>query len=717
MSSPRYALSPGPGMPESHRIPKRIMTRKTPLRVETIPDVQETARMRIDKPGVGFDPTPYGEKIGGGVYGQIYRCRVTKNFMEDLKRGFNAGGVKVFESFPAIGSFVIVKVVRQKRKTTAKEFFEESAHENTVHSKLATQQCSSSALACISNFVPEFYVSFVTKLDKAHECITLMGSAGMTTIKNARKAGVSAEFYARVEQAVCALWLAGYIHGDLHLQNVMTDDKGNVKLVDFGFAAKMPESFVTFISQGVKKRIQEGSTKSLGDLWTEGKMNGTQTVVDYSNRLMKGRDYDWYNPDYKSLRRIYNDIPRGGTKLLPGIRSKLWGIPMGMRGSPLENGEIRQSPVAPRKQWVPANGKYWADENTPSTYKSPSPRRMTPPALPLPRLLSKTLPVLPKTPPPKKLAPADRLNKVNAKGRKVYRDIVGRTYVEQNGKKVYVKKLFTPKRNVAVAPIAPKIAPAVAPKIAPAPPGRSPMINTEKVDAKKRKVFRNSKGRTYVKQGDKKVFVKKLFTPKRNSPVPTDGFKIAKTWQEAYDNGVRVGQKFTDEAEIKKYKAEVAARWPRILVEKFADGFLAGSTWGKNMNLDEKPPKAQKKERRVTIRKPRTEAQAFADGVRIARAKDGKAREYQDYVYDHWDRAMVESFDRGLNEGYGHRVVDKPETPPSPYRSPVVAMKSPSINTQKVNAKKRKVFRDTKGRTFVKQDGKKVYVKKLFTPK
>ena len=169
-----------------------------------------------------------------------------------------------------------------------------------------------------------------------------------------------------------------------------------------------------------------------------------------------------------------------------------------------------------------------------------------------------------------------------------------------------------------------------------------PDVNTGKVDAKKRQVFKDSKGRTYVKQGDKKVYVKKLFTPKRNSPVPTDGFKIAK---------------------------------------------------------------------------PRTEAQAFADGVRIARAKDGKAREYQDYVYDHWDRAMVESFDRGLNEGYGHRVVDKPETPPSPYRSPVVEMKSPSINTQKVNAKKRKVFRDTKGRTFVKQDGKKVYVKKLFTPK
>jgi len=697
MSSPRYVLSPGPGQPESHRIPKRILQRKTPLRVEAIPDAHETARMKIDKPGIGFDPAPYGKHIAGGVYGKIYKCKITKNFMEDLKRAFNAGGVKVFESFPAIGSFVMVKVVRQKNKITDKEFFEESAHENTVHSKLSTMRCRSAALACISNFVPEFYVSFVSKLDKSHECITLMGSAGVTTIRKMK--GISAEFYARAEQAVCALWLAGYIHGDLHLENIMTDDKGNVKLIDFGFAAKMPESFVTFISQGVKQMIQSGSVKSLGDLWTEGKMNGTQTVVDYSNRLMKGRDYTWYNPDYKSLRGIFNEIPSGGTKLLPGIRSKLWGIPVDMRGSPLEEGEIRQSPVAPRKQWIPKNGKYWANEPSPSPYKSPSPRRMTPPALPLPRLLSKTLPVLPKTSPPKKLVPVDRLNKVNAKGRKVYKNIAGRTYVEQNGKKVYVKKLFTPKR----------IAPAVAPKIAPASPGRSPMINTEKVDAKKRKVFRNSKGRTYVKQGDKKVYVKKLFTPKRNSPVPNDGFKIAKTTQDAYNNGVRVGQKFTDEAEIKKYKSKVAAQWPRELAEEFADGFLAGSTWGKNIDFDEKPPKAQKKERGVSIRKPRSEAQAFADGVRIARAKDGKAREYQEYVYDHWNRGMVESFDRGLNAGY-----ERASSPVQPKLAPAT---SPSINTQKVNAKKRKVFKDSKDRTFVRQGDKKVYVKKLFTPK
>ena len=150
------------------------------------------------------------------------------------------------------------------------------------------------------------------------------------------------------------------------------------------------------------------------------------------------------------------------------------------------------------------------------------------------------------------------MDKVNAKGRKVFTDDKGRTFVKQGDKKVYVKKLFTPKRN---APSSPEM-----PVVINRGPGLSPMINIKKVDAKKRKVFQDSKGRTYVKPDDKKIYVKKLFTPPR------------------------------------------------------------------------------------------------------------------------------------------------PTAPVTPARSPVV-------NTEKVNAKGRKVFKDSKGRTHVKQDGKKVYVKKLFTPK
>ena len=149
------------------------------------------------------------------------------------------------------------------------------------------------------------------------------------------------------------------------------------------------------------------------------------------------------------------------------------------------------------------------------------------------------------------------MDKVNAKGRKVFTDEKGRTFVKQGDKKVYVKKLFTPKRNAPSSPAMPVVINRG--------PGLSPMIDIQKVDAKKRKVFQNSKGRTYVKPGDKKVYVKKLFTPPRPA-------------------------------------------------------------------------------------------------------------------------------------------------------APVVPARSPVVNTEKVDAKGRKVFKDSKGRTHVKQDGKKVYVKKLFTP-
>jgi hypothetical protein len=105
--------------------------------------------------------------------------------------------------------------------------------------------------------------------------------------------------------------------------------------------------------------------------------------------------------------------------------------------------------------------------------------------------------------------------KVNAKKRKVFRDSKGRTYVKQGDKKVFVKKLFTPKRN-EVAPTRNSPATTPTPKgVIKVPKTEQGEINTRKVNAKNRKVFRDSKGRTYVKQGDKKVYVKKLFTPKK----------------------------------------------------------------------------------------------------------------------------------------------------------------------------------------------------------
>ncbi|AGE53308.1 PBCV-specific basic adaptor domain-containing protein [Paramecium bursaria Chlorella virus Fr5L] len=83
--------------------------------------------------------------------------------------------------------------------------------------------------------------------------------------------------------------------------------------------------------------------------------------------------------------------------------------------------------------------------------------------------------------------------KVKAKDRRVFADIFG-----------FVKRLFPPMSSSTTS---------------------RPVSNTGKVDAKGRRVFTDTKGRTYVK-GDggkkvKKVYVKKLFTPKSSPLVNT----------------------------------------------------------------------------------------------------------------------------------------------------------------------------------------------------
>jgi hypothetical protein len=452
-----------------------------------------------------------------------------------------------------------------------------------------------------------------------------------------------ARFYTYFEKAICSLWLAGYIHGDLHRNNIMVTKNGQVKLIDFGYAMRIPESFVKGIANGITTMIKNRNPRSFADIWTKDEINGTR-IVNYTNRVMEGRGFSWYNPDYKVLQTFYNEVPVEQRSLIPMLRSQMWGVRSqpGRKMAPnsqdvkfyrkiskspsspfkklfkaspsssLESGEIR---VTPKDKWVPKNGKYWADEVTPSEYRSPTPESRRSPTP-----VSRKEP----TPPTEKRNPYKRRirykdvndyektraeiyskkltppSEVDAKDRKVLKNSKGRTHVYNNNyKKVYVKKVFSPK---APTPATAEI---------------------EKVNAKGRKVFRDTKGRTFVKQNGKKVYVKKVFSPKAPTPkAPTPAT-----------------------AEIEKVNAK---------------------------------------------------------GRKVFRDTKGRT-----FVKQNGKKIYVKKLFTPKTTKSPGLVVDKA---PAPAGSPVV-------NTGKVDAKKRKVFKNSKGRTHVRQNGKKVYVKKLFTPK
>ncbi|AGE51396.1 PBCV-specific basic adaptor domain-containing protein [Paramecium bursaria Chlorella virus CviKI] len=124
------------------------------------------------------------------------------------------------------------------------------------------------------------------------------------------------------------------------------------------------------------------------------------------------------------------------------------------------------------------------------------------------------------------------MTEVNSKGREILTGPRGGKYViGPGGRKIPVKTVEKGKASKST----------------------SPMTETGKINAKKRVVYKDSKGRTYVKPGDKKIYVKKLFTPKietkreiiREPVIPpvqnknAVARKVAKIWKQKVDNRIK----------------------------------------------------------------------------------------------------------------------------------------------------------------------------------
>ncbi|APC25549.1 PBCV-specific basic adaptor domain-containing protein [Only Syngen Nebraska virus 5] len=121
---------------------------------------------------------------------------------------------------------------------------------------------------------------------------------------------------------------------------------------------------------------------------------------------------------------------------------------------------------------------------------------------------------------------------VNSKGRKILTGPRGGKYViGPTGRKIPVKTVVSKIEKTKESK------------------AKSPMTETGKINAKKRVVYKDSKGRTYVKPGDKKIYVKKLFTPKTETtrepvvpPVQNKNAavrKVAKIWKQKVDDRLK----------------------------------------------------------------------------------------------------------------------------------------------------------------------------------
>lgn len=339
-----YILSPDlPGSDESHKILSSIeQLQNLPMK-----EALAIAKQRATKSNV-FYPQKYGAKqVGAGAYGTVYLVRMTNELYWELASLFQYGGGRVITEFPRVPIPVVIKITKQKAGTSDSNFYGENVRENLVHKRLCTAQCLQVGTKplCISKYVPTFYMSCVIGKPKDHRSLTVMAPAGNTDLdKFVRGKSIPVALFIEIERAICAMWLTGYIHGDLHRANIMLDAKKMaVKILDFGFALKLPPPFVAVLGRRIYNKIARGGIDSLGDVWTQKPIDGKRRLINYANGVMKSKGFPWYNPDYKILHTLWNQVPRKLRFQIPAARAVAWGIPIGATQTRFQ--PIRQSPT------------------------------------------------------------------------------------------------------------------------------------------------------------------------------------------------------------------------------------------------------------------------------------------------------------------------------------------------------------------------------------
>jgi serine/threonine protein kinase len=329
-----YRLSPDlPGSDESHKIRSSIeQLQNLPIQEALALSKQRATRQNI------FYPEKYGaKKLGAGVYGTVYLVRMTNEIFWELASLFQYGGGKILTRYPDVPSLVVIKITKQQSGTSDSAFYQENVRENLVHKRLYTAQCLQVGTKplCISKYVPKFFMSCIIGKPRNLRSLTVMDPAGNTDLdKFVRGKSIPVALFIEIERAICAMWLTGYIHGDLHRANIMLDTNTMaVKIIDFGFALKLPPPFVAILGRRIYNKIARGDMDSLGDIWTQKPVDGKRRLVNYTNGVMKSRGFPWYNPDYKILRTLWNQVPRKLRSQIPAARSAAWGIPIGAQQS------------------------------------------------------------------------------------------------------------------------------------------------------------------------------------------------------------------------------------------------------------------------------------------------------------------------------------------------------------------------------------------------
>lgn len=260
-------------------------------------------------------PTTSGiVKTSEGSFGVVYKIRVTRDLLSDLRRSARTGWNVLRLKMPRLGATVAckieygvgtdgrgdtsktsVKTVLESMRTLesrgtreTRKYIRRVTNESMVHATLATFK---GPRGLNGRSFPGFYMSWMDPTYGVHITISeFIRGITVDTYKSVTHTS-SKTLLRSFERAIRTMWYAGFAHFDTHLSNVMiTKNRTRIVLLDFGRAQKIPTSIHTKIVRGIDRGDH------LETVWRE---SGLRTWMHRA-----ARRYGFYHPNIRGIRRF-----------------------------------------------------------------------------------------------------------------------------------------------------------------------------------------------------------------------------------------------------------------------------------------------------------------------------------------------------------------------------------------------------------------------------
>ena len=253
--------------------------------------------------------------VAAGGYGVTYKVVMTRRTRPLLMKLTGYLTNTLYISTPALGTTALIKIAAMDPKVTSTsavaQFIKDNSREAAAHIHLWRAPPVKIDGVCpivvhAKKYVPRFY-SF--GIDMMHG----MAVTVMEYIKNSiplkKVPRVTPTIFTELEKALGAFYVASVDHSDMHLDNILVYNGSQIKIIDYGFAVRLPETIRKKFVRYYKTPASTASLNTAAQIYSMQYSNAIQWKR-YNGRL------SFYNPSYAALRVVWHAMSESNKALL-----------------------------------------------------------------------------------------------------------------------------------------------------------------------------------------------------------------------------------------------------------------------------------------------------------------------------------------------------------------------------------------------------------------